>query len=62
MYPAECGAARQLRRRSAARRAPRKLLLNLRDYLYENETNAAVEAGCWRGRQELVGENVVGER
>jgi Fe-S oxidoreductase len=43
--------------------APRQLLLNLRDYLYEREDEVlAAKAANGDGEQQLVGENVVGER
>ncbi|MBX3026263.1 (Fe-S)-binding protein [bacterium] len=48
--------------------APRQLMLNLRDYLYENEgavlaaPAAAAQAGAADGAMTTIGENIVGER
>jgi len=44
--------------------APRQLLLNLRDYLYERESDVlALQAGSSRGSEAVnVGDNIVGER
>jgi Fe-S oxidoreductase len=42
--------------------APRQLLLNLRDYLYEHQSEVASAAPGMEGEAPTVGENIVGER
>lgn len=42
--------------------APRQLLLNLRDYLYQHENEVLAANGGGNGQAVTVGENIVGER